>query len=174
LQASATGYGSDTSSSFRIFDSMISCGGDPINSDGTTVTLDNPTHNCHVPIDVSANHVEFPTVQAADSKFMLTIAWGEPVPAGSDPTVWGDEFVVNGTPFFPNTCDVDSGGNALYPDNPGVAGFWPDPSAEQPWCLTASSVALHDFGGSTGWAYQASEAFLGAGDPSITRCLSCK
>jgi hypothetical protein len=54
--------------------------------------------------------------------------------------------------------------------------FWPNGTAEKPWCVSASSVEPHHFGdpedGTDG--YQLIETYLGAGDPSFTTCRTCR
>ena len=103
------------------------------------------------------------------ARFQLAITWG--VAAKQYPNFGTTTFDLDGNfttlidQFTPKNCTVVAG-VAQPPKNPDTLGnFWPAGTAEQPWCLAATSVAPIP-GGS---AMQVTETFLGSGDPSIRR-----
>jgi hypothetical protein len=157
-----------------LFQGTITCG-ETFSNEGTDVELTPVIGTCSFPITVTASTVSFPTPQDASSRFELTIAWGLPM-ASVDPYGGDTTFTVNGTAFTPNGCALDQLGAAQYPQNPKNGVFWPTSPAEEPWCLKHSTTEAHNFGTEEipDWAYQVTEVFLGAGDPSITRCSTCR
>jgi hypothetical protein len=175
LLASADGYDSVPSDPFTIYESSLDCSSEGAQSFPNTDTTVQLTGSCSsVPATVTDDTVSFGKPQQADTQFEITIAWG--LPAGPYPDYGHTTVTVNGLTFTPNLCTL-AGGVPQHPGNPdGDGNFWPNGTAEQPWCVSASSVEPHHFGSpEDGFdGYQLIETFLGSGDPSFTTCRTCK
>jgi hypothetical protein len=176
VEASGNSLTTDPASFTLYFDGIF-CG-DVVGAsgEGTTVSLtrtdDGGEGGCNdIPYTLTVSHdlVVFlkdeVTLREEGATFQIVITWDGTVDAY--PTFGTTQFDLDGpdgpiAPFTPDNCAV-VGGVAQYPDNPNENGYYPAPGTVEPWCV--ASVIIQPAGD----VMQATETFLGSGDPYITR-----
>lgn len=176
VHASALGLSSDDAS-FSIFFGGIFCNDtvEGTSDDGsTTIELtrtDEGGGDCNdIPYTLTVEHnlvillKDQDLVRSQGATFEAVITWPD---AGNYPNFGTTMVDIDGDgpipPFVPNNCAV-VGGVAQYPVNPdGGGNYYPDGTAEQPWCIAGVQILP------SGNGMVAKESFLGSGDPVWSR-----